>query len=219
MPPKVVYIEGLIGAGKSTLLKALSSTFAPDEVRVIYEPVAEWEKSGILKLFYSDIKRWAYTFQTYVYVTRIQAILKEIESMSCDEYQRLKFIFVERSVFSDKFFFMKNLEMSGDVNEVECHMYNMWWDMYIQLLPCEFTHDHASFIYLKPSMDKTMERVRKRARDGEETVGEQYQRSLQRVHDEFFTTHPRVVQVETNAEVSSSEVVNLIIQNLEKMNE
>ena len=55
----VISIEGNLGAGKSTLLSLFNFS-------IIKEPVDEWEKmngGNILKNYYADPKRWAFTFQ------------------------------------------------------------------------------------------------------------------------------------------------------------
>ncbi|TXI32408.1 MAG: hypothetical protein E6Q58_04035 [Niabella sp.] len=42
------------------------------------EPLASWEKVGekgnvnLLKLYYSDPKRWGFTFQIYAFMTRLK---------------------------------------------------------------------------------------------------------------------------------------------------
>lgn len=186
MPPRVIYVEGLIGAGKSSFLRELSRRCDHKTTRCIYEPIHEWEESGMLKLFYSDMKRWAYTFQAYVFTSRINAIIKFRESMTDDEYGSLNKIYVERSVFSDKFFFMENLSRDGMVSTIEMDVYREWWDMWSRLLPAEFTFPRCEFIYLRPCMEVVMERVKKRARDGEASVDEKYQLDLERCHDTFF---------------------------------
>lgn len=187
MPLVVVYVEGLIGAGKSTLLRNIERVSDPKRVRVIYEPVDEWEKFGMLSTFYNDPARWAYTFQTYVCISRIQAITVFLEKLSVEEeYNSLEFLFVERSVFSDRYFFMKNLYESGKVNEVEMKVYESWWEMWKKLLPEEF-HKKNMFLYVKPSMETVMRRVETRARSGENLVSNTYQEQLQCVHDEFFS--------------------------------
>jgi deoxyadenosine/deoxycytidine kinase len=193
MPPKIVYVEGLIGAGKSTLLRTISDVFPKSKVMVIYEPVHKWEESGVLKLFYSDPKRWAYTFQTYVCVTRVQAIHDAIRILSKCEYDALEYIFVERSMFSDKYFFMNNLWKTGDVNENEIKLYDEWWSMWKRTLPDEFSKTY-SFLYIKPSMDMVMTRVRKRSRDGEESVNVEYQSHLQNEHETFFPLPRRLIR-------------------------
>jgi deoxyadenosine/deoxycytidine kinase len=43
------------------------------------------------------------------------------------------------------------------------------------------------FIYLRPSIEECMRRVKSRARDGEEGVSKEYQQKLMDKHDEFFS--------------------------------
>lgn len=211
--PQVIYVEGLIGAGKSTLLKTIENYTSPTKVRVIYEPVKVWEQSGILKMFYDDPKRWAYTFQTYVCISRIQSILNFITGISKEDYTNLDIIYVERSVFSDKYFFMKTLFEAGMVSDVEMSMYNMWWDMWRKTLPQEFTMGY-SFLYVKPHMDTVMKRVRSRARDGEESVSETYQTDLARVHDEFFQNPTRRIR-STSPEIGCDDTTRNLLTDVE----
>ena len=62
----VISIEGNLGAGKTTLLSLL-------QIPVIREPVEEWQNFGgqdILKRYYHDPKRWAFTFQLHALHSR-----------------------------------------------------------------------------------------------------------------------------------------------------
>ena len=68
---KYFVVEGNIGAGKSTFLKVIN-TFL--NAQVVYEPHEKWQNVGgenLLENFYADTQRWAYTFQTYAFITRI----------------------------------------------------------------------------------------------------------------------------------------------------
>lgn len=78
-------VEGNIGAGKSTFLDIMSdrSLELQDIIEVVPEPVDEWqavtgvagagaEPVNLLDRFYKDPKRYAYTFQHYVLLTRMQ---------------------------------------------------------------------------------------------------------------------------------------------------
>lgn len=68
---KYFVVEGNIGAGKSTFLKVIN-TFL--NAQVVYEPHEKWQNVGgenLLEKFYADTQRWAYTFQTYAFITRI----------------------------------------------------------------------------------------------------------------------------------------------------
>ena len=78
-----IAVEGNIATGKSSFIHLLDH--AKQEWAVIPEPVAKWTNvstscdqhndditssqqhgGNLLKLFYDDINRWAYTFQSYV---------------------------------------------------------------------------------------------------------------------------------------------------------
>ena len=76
---RVIIVESEIGGGKSTLLPALAAGLTRRGYRaiVVEEPVSEWK--GVLEKFYADPVRWAYSFQTLVYVTRIRAIRRAFE--------------------------------------------------------------------------------------------------------------------------------------------
>lgn len=69
-------------------------------IQIVPEPVAKWQDVGanhhnILESFYQDPERYAYTFQNYVFVTRL---MQERESANGVKPLRL----MERSVFSDR---------------------------------------------------------------------------------------------------------------------
>jgi deoxyadenosine/deoxycytidine kinase len=67
---------------------------------VVPEPIDKWQDVGpdhfnILDAFYADPSRYAYTFQNYVFVTRVMQ-----ERESSDGLKPLRLM--ERSVFSDR---------------------------------------------------------------------------------------------------------------------
>lgn len=91
----VISIEGNLGAGKSSLLSLFN--FA-----TIKEPVDEWQTmSGgdILKNFYENPKRWAFTFQLHALHSRSLLWNKTIS----EEPQKLHFS--ERSPLADRHIF------------------------------------------------------------------------------------------------------------------
>ncbi len=68
---KSFLVEGNIGAGKSTFLKIISQYL---DIQIIYEPHQKWQNvagHNLLEQFYKDPKRWAYTFQSYAFVSRV----------------------------------------------------------------------------------------------------------------------------------------------------
>ncbi|GFP81288.1 deoxycytidine kinase [Phtheirospermum japonicum] len=71
-------VEGNISVGKSTFLQRIANETLElrDLVEIVPEPVDKWQNVGpdhfnILDAFYSEPERYAYTFQNYVFVTRV----------------------------------------------------------------------------------------------------------------------------------------------------
>lgn len=95
-------VEGNISVGKTTFLQRIANETLElrDLVEVVPEPINKWQDVGpdhfnILNAFYAEPQRYAYTFQNYVFVTRL---MQERESSGGIKPLRL----MERSVFSDR---------------------------------------------------------------------------------------------------------------------
>lgn len=95
-------VEGNISVGKSTFLQRIANETLElrDLVEIVPEPIDKWQNVGpdhfnILDAFYNQPQRYAYTFQNYVFVTRV---MQERESSGGIKPLRL----MERSVFSDR---------------------------------------------------------------------------------------------------------------------
>ena len=86
---KFYIFDGIIGAGKTTFITMLESNLVKGGIKAkaILEPVDIWNETGALKYFYSDIERNCYEFQTFTYITRINAIIDAIyENQDIDIY-------------------------------------------------------------------------------------------------------------------------------------
>ncbi|KAI0507833.1 hypothetical protein KFK09_013961 [Dendrobium nobile] len=101
-------VEGNISVGKTTFLQRIANETIElrDLVEIVPEPISKWQDIGpdhfnILDAFYSEPKRYAYTFQNYVFVTRV---MQERESSGGIKPLRL----MERSVFSDRMVYFLN---------------------------------------------------------------------------------------------------------------
>lgn len=174
---KVFVFDGLIGAGKTTVMKHLTEhlTSRGHKVHPVYEPVDEWRKSGMLGWFYEDPSANSYAFQTYVYTTRVQAIL------SAAKEHPDSILLLERSPETDRLF----MEMLREAMLPALYQaYQSWCSIHDQMLP--FKISDATFVYLRPSLDVCMRRLRDRARDEESGVGEDYQRKLMAYHDRRY---------------------------------
>jgi deoxyadenosine/deoxycytidine kinase len=174
----IIIVDGLIAAGKSSLLKTLKESF---DCQCIYEPVDHWKESGNLERFYNSLaiqdpenrSAQIYRFQTYVFQTRIKRIMENLSDS--------KLVFIERSIFSDRYIFMEMLYDSGMVTEDDYKMYINWWTLWEMVMPVK----PDAFIYLNPSIEACLERYHARNRDGE-TIDKDYEEKLQTKHDEFF---------------------------------
>jgi deoxyadenosine/deoxycytidine kinase len=174
---KIISLEGNIGAGKTTLLNEIKKRI---NVATIDEPVGSWQgdsgKDGILKLFYQDPDRWAYTFQSYAFMSRAKEILGAIRRVSgCGP------LILERSIYSDKFCFAKNCFESGKMNEVEWDLYKTLFSLFEELGIGKIN----GIIYLKSSPEICFERIRKRGRSEEKGIDFEYVKKISENHEEW----------------------------------
>jgi deoxyadenosine/deoxycytidine kinase len=159
----VWFVEGEIAVGKSTLLPILKEHLEKQGKKacVVYEPVKLWRDVGILGKFYKDPAAYAYSFQTYTFVTRIDACINAVQQMpDADVY------IVERSILTDRNIFMKLQEDVVGADTMK--MYFSWFHLHSRLMP--FNMAKARYIYLKPSIDQCMLRVEKRGREEEKVA-------------------------------------------------
>lgn len=203
---KIIVVDGLIGAGKSTFITQLQAYLETQGYSVLscLEPVQQWIDVGILGLFYRKPSEYAYPFQTFTYITRIQSIVQALENYS--KSAPLDFLLLERSVLTDRYVFMKTL--ASQMDPVLYRMYEAWCDVHIRLLP--FNLLTANFVYLQTSPEEATQRMHKRGRaeeivdrkdskDSKESkqdgVSLQYQQQLHDAHISFFKTHIQNVTV------------------------
>jgi deoxyadenosine/deoxycytidine kinase len=158
--PYVVAVVGGIGAGKTTLMPAIAAEFRRQGLSVceIYEPDKVWTDMGALQQFYADPKKNATWFQNFVAVSRmIKTLGRMVDQPEAGVY------IIERTMYDDRYIFAEtSRELLGEIGMAA---YEMWWDAWKLLVPIDPTH----YVYLNPSIDKCMERVNVRAREGETT--------------------------------------------------
>ena len=203
----IISIDGNIGSGKSTIIKLLKEKFG-DKLYIADEPVDKWVSmkdiitgKNLLELFYEDKKRWSYTFQNYAYITRIMNLKEAINSGA-------EIIVTERSVETDKEIFAKMLLEDSYMSEMEMNMYKTWYN--------RFNINIDAFVYLKTSIDNCLLRIKKRDRDGEENISEDYIRSLHLRHNDWLREKEKksLLIIDGNNDfVNNPLVQNLIFSN------
>ena len=178
----IVSIEGNIGVGKSTFINILKNKWdVPCDI--VLEPIDMWKNlinsdgKNILQTFYEDIPRWAYSFQNVACITRMMKIEDAIKN-SKNEY-----IFLDRSLGTDKNVFELMLYNDNKINQIEHSMYNLWCDFYDKYIR---TQDNQIYIYLKASSEECFNRIKKRARTEESTITLNYLEELNKYHDNWL---------------------------------
>ncbi|KAI5003526.1 hypothetical protein ZWY2020_030686 [Hordeum vulgare] len=176
-------VEGNISVGKSTFLQRIANETIElrDLVEIVPEPVAKWQDIGpdhfnILDAFYAEPQRYAYTFQNYVFVTRV---MQERESSSGIKPLRL----MERSVFSDRMVFVRAVHEAKWMNEMEISIYDSWFDPVVSSLPGLIPD---GFIYLRASPDTCHKRMMVRKRSEEGGVSLDYLQGLHEKHESWL---------------------------------
>ena len=163
-------IEGNMGAGKSTFLHLVQHYL---NVQLVFEPHHKWQDvagENLLDYFYKDAPRWAYTFQSMAFISRIR------EQEEHAQYNPYGAQVVERSVFSDRYCFAQNCYETGLMTSLEWNLYCQWFSWLVN----EHMQKPAGFIYLRTSPQVCYDRMRKRSRKEEANVGHDY---LQLLHD------------------------------------
>ncbi|KXZ43089.1 hypothetical protein GPECTOR_102g42 [Gonium pectorale] len=182
-------VEGNISTGKSTFLSILQRDLFKDEgFSFVAEPIEQWQNVGgssvnLLELFYKDSARMAYTFQNFVFLTRVlqasNAALYERETYGLTTKARL----LERSVFSDRMVFVRAVHASRDLADHELAIYDAWFGPILSSLP---TLVPNGIVYLRASPDTCMARLRKRARSEEGGIPLAYLQCLHNNHEDWL---------------------------------
>jgi deoxyadenosine/deoxycytidine kinase len=175
--PPCFIIEGNIGAGKSTLVSLIQKQL---DVHVIFEPHDQWQAVGgtenLLDRFYKDTARWAYTFQSYAFITRVRA-----QEEHAKLYPHMPQV-LERSVYSDRYCFAKNCYELGFMNTLEWKLYQEWFTWLVD----NYTAVPDGFIYLRVDPEVCYARLTKRDRHEESNVKLDYLISLHTKHENWL---------------------------------
>lgn len=216
---RIFILEGNIGAGKSTLLRLIKEHIPG--VGIIFEPTDKWQSVGedgnILDLFYKDGKRWSYTFQSYAFISRIKS---QMDYMSANP--DINTIFIERSVYSDRYCFAKGCFESEIMSALEWQIYKEWFSWLVG----DYMKTPAGFIYLNTTPETCFSRLKKRGRSEEVGVSLDYLKSLHNKHDDWLLKkidiekaleNVSVLDLDCNEDFESSE--SLRHMHIAKLNE
>ena len=196
----IISIEGNIGSGKSTLLNLLREKYK-DSKNIIFvdEPVSEWNnikdgEKSILELFYGDKDKYSFTFQILAYITRLRKLLQVLENSNKENV-----IICERSIYTDKYVFAKMLYQQGHIKEIEWQTYNYWFDTFRkQTLP-------NTIIYVKTEPLICSDRIKKRNRNGEDSIAIEYLNHCHELHEEWLKESKiNIITIDGNIELEDN---------------
>jgi len=182
--PKIIFFEANIGAGKTTLLERLKKY---KNVQVILEPVDVWKNTvdssgkNILDHFYTDTKKYSYLFQSFAFLSR-EHRLRDIDMDA-------KYIFVERSIYSDKNIFALNCRKNKMMEDIEWVIYNRWFKWANRTIG---KYDYG-FVYLECPPKKCYQRLKERNRSEESGVSLDYLLQLNDRHEEWLSNEKKPV--------------------------
>lgn len=168
-------IAGLIGAGKSTLATALGAHL---ELPVYYEPVTD---NAYLSDFYRDTARYAFATQIYL-LNRRFAQHQEIIWRGGGGVQ-------DRTIYEDAVF----ARTLVDQGLMEARDYQTYLQLFRHM--SNFMCRPNLIVFLDLSPEKSMERIRLRARGVESGISMAYLEALHQAYAEFITDISRSIPV------------------------
>lgn len=199
-----IIIDGPVGVGKTSLMEILVSEFG---YKPFLEPVSD---NPLLDKFYYNRKRYSFPLQIF-FLNRRFAMLKDA--------QELDGTIMDRSIYGDVIF-ARMLCDGGDMEKEE-------YALYKELLANMLEHVQAPklIIYLETSVDKVIEKIKKRGRDYEQVVEREYWEQLNKEYRDYFNYYNISPILKINVDeldyVNNNEhrnfVINLIKSKLEEI--
>jgi deoxyadenosine/deoxycytidine kinase len=198
----MVLLEGNIGAGKTTLGRTIA---ASGEFGFIEESTTAWREdfaSNMLDHLYTDIARWAFTFQICTFITRAKTWP---EILAHTEHHN---VVLERSIFCDRFVFVENFYRTGLMSLTECQLYRGLWDFLVS----NYCDQPDLILYLRTPAEVCLQRIRDRGRVEESGIELDYLLQLEKLHDEWLLDggDSRVVVLDGERRWSTPEILTEI---------
>jgi deoxyguanosine kinase len=193
-----VTIEGNIGAGKTTLANILSQKF---NAKLVLEAFAD---NPFLPKFYEQPEQYAFPLELFFMAERYKQ-LKELLHTK-DMFQSI--------TISDYLFTKCLLFAKVNLPEEEYKLYQKLFDI---INPQIIQPD--ILIYLHSPLDKLKQNIKKRNRDYEQQIPDDYLLSLQETYNSYIKQHniKTLVVDASNADfINNEKHVNAILEALDK---
>ena len=212
MTPNVknVVIDGLIFAGKTTAisnLKARLSSFKSVDTTFNFfeEPVESWINEGWLEKYYSNISKFASSFQIRIIMSHIQQ-KNEIEEINRSQESKNIVNICERSAITTLNVFSKMLVADGVLDEIEFKLHEQMIEMFKYKKP-------DMLIYLNIDPEIALRRNLKRMRNGESNIKIEYLRKLNQAYlQELENLAENIIVIDGT--LDEAEIIDKIMKHL-----
>jgi deoxyadenosine/deoxycytidine kinase len=167
MPKRMIVLAGNIGAGKTSLTERIGKRLG---WKTAFESVAD---NPYLPDFYKDMKAWSFHLQIYFLGHRAEQHihLSEIPESAI----------VDRSIYEDAHIFARALHHMDNLNDRDYHAFLRLYQLIVNRLP-----KPDLLIHLQAPVPVLMERIRRRARDIETSISEDYLSLLEQFYEEWI---------------------------------
>ncbi len=163
-----IAIAGNIGSGKTTLTQMLTERY---QAKAYLEEV----DNPYIGDFYEDMKRWAFNLQICFLGSRIQQTMDMLRENSSG------YIFQDRTIYEDAHIFAGNLHEMGLMSGRDFETYMKLFRLFTTVIP-----QPDLLIYLKADVPTLIHQIRKRGREYEMNIDENYLRRLNGKYNDWI---------------------------------
>ena len=169
MPKRLILLAGNIGTGKTSLTERIGDKLG---WVTAYESVVD---NPYLPNFYEDMRTWAFHLQVYFLGHRAEQhlLLSNLAESAI----------IDRSIYEDAHIFARALNHMGNMTDDEYDAYLRLYRLVVKGLP-----KPDLLIHLEAPVPILMERIRRRARNMETGISEDYLTLLDRFYREWIET-------------------------------
>ena len=210
MSPNVknVVIDGLIFAGKTTAISNLKTRLLSSNdttFNFFEEPVDSWMNEGWLDKYYSNISKFASSFQIRIIMSHIQQ-KNEIEEINRGQESKNIVNISERGAITTLNVFSKMLVKDGVLDEIEFKLHEQMIEMFKYKKP-------DILIYLNIDPEIALRRNLKRMRNGESNITIEYLRKLNQAYlKELGNLAKNIIVIDGT--LDEAEIVDKIMKHL-----